>query len=61
MVMSEEMKAKFRSRKWWLTLLLFSSSTTLVWFGKIDSGAWAAVNTVLAGAYPLANAWESRP
>jgi len=59
--MSEEMKAKFRSRKWQLTVLLLATSTVLVWFGKIDGGAWSAVNTVLAGAYPLANAWESRP
>jgi len=58
---SEELKNKLQSRKFQITLLLITLSTILVWFGKIDSAAWAGVNTVLAGAYPLANAWESRP
>jgi len=50
----------YKSRKFILALIGLVISSLLVWVGKIDGDNFVMLNSVLGGAYMVANAYQSR-
>ena len=46
----------YKSTKFILAMIGVLSSTTLVWFGKIDGTEYVSLNAILGGAFMAANA-----
>ena len=53
------MDAKFRSRKFFIALLLFGVSTALLVGGYISETIWRDISIAVAGGYLLANAYQN--
>ena len=55
-----DVDAKFRSRKWQLTVGVFLVSGAALFFGRLTGGEWTTIATVLVGAYNFANVLEAK-
>jgi len=51
---------KWNSRKLIVALVSFAIATILVWFGKVDAGAWSTAMGITVGAYLASQAYVDR-
>lgn len=54
------MDSKFRSRKWFIALLTFSTVTGLLVTGFVSDAIWRDVIVLVTGAYFGTNVWEKK-
>lgn len=54
------MTARWGSRKLWVAILSMIIASVLVWFGKIDGGAWSAAFMATIAVYLSSQAYVDK-
>ena len=54
------MTARWSSRKLWVAIMSMLLASFLVWFGKIDAGAWSAAFMATIGVYLASQAYVDK-